>query len=272
MKKLVSFLIVMFIFVVCLTFSASAESFSYENISINVPEDLMLLDDELTAEYMSTKIWTTADLNFILDLTVKENDDKIACADYSESEFKRFFEGYISDTEFEENGTLLNAENISITSMDGIRLDIKYEDSEETFYHTLCVFNSETKSYLFYFDVYDEAYSSYVDDMLNSLVIEDTTYELESETNIVAIVRLITFVVIFPLISFIKKKRDKKKIAQKNLLSVSAEQSVSDNMSTEDNMQHDIKCDIVEAKRDNIDSYVLSELEKERKEREKMFD
>lgn len=274
MKKLISTITVVLILIVSTAFCAGAQSFVYENISMDIPGDVSLAPDDVSEFYGTTKLWMTADDNFYIDLDVKINDDDYVYADYSQNDFESFFEGYVEGSDFEQNATLENAENITAGSMNGIRLDMRYDDGEEIYTHTLCVFSSQSKIYALYFEVYDESYTQYVDSIIGSLEISDTTYIPEREINTNAIARIIAFAVIAPIIRFIKKKNDQKKAAKAQTQQQYEHHQPAGDDSADENTTEPGYDSLPEIIRDEApdNGFAAKEAERERKEREKMFD
>lgn len=214
MKRISSVLTVIMMLMGLFVFSVAAEHFAYEEINMDIPDDVASAPDDICEFYNSTKLWMTPGAGFIMYLDVAANEGNYVCSGYSQRDFEKFFEGYVDATDFEQYATFQNAENIRAGSMDGIRVDMYYDDGEEAYSHTMCGFATKEKTYTFYFDVSDEHYIGYVDSIIDSLSIEGVAFKGNREINSSAIIRFIVFAVVAPIIGFIKKKSDKKKASE----------------------------------------------------------
>lgn len=278
LKKIVLLSVFIFLLVGYTSVYASAELYTEKDMTVDLPDDL-IADSEFAAENEYTGFWYTQDGNFTFGTWTSVNDDNYTYVDYSEKDIQKLYESYVGYDE--AYCTLSKGENITVGGFEGVRLDIRFDDGQGTVAnHTVCVFSSESTIYEFYFYVYDSSYISYIDRVLGGTTFDGEPFRPEREVNTYAIARLIVVVVIAPLFGLIKKRNDKKK-ASKAQPDVEHEyyQHPAENTDTESQGQ-DTAYEPQSVSVDNQSNYATDygkgfaseEAERERKEREKMFE
>lgn len=287
MKKIISVLAVIFIIISCTAFCASAEVYTEKNMMINLPSNL-IADSEYAAENEYTGFWYSEDGNFNFGTWTSVNDDNYTYVDYSEKDIQKLYKDYAGDDE--AYCTLKKGENITVGDFEGVRLDIHIDDGQGTVVdHVVCAFSTDSTIYEFYFYIYDSSYMSYVDKILDATTIAGVAYKPEAEVNADAIAYIIVFVVLIPLFKFIKKKSDEKKAAR-----AQAQQPVYYQPPVDNQVNGNTQNTVYSPRREynpqpgynpqpvapenqyNTPSadngFASAEAERERKEREKMFD
>lgn len=281
MKRIISILAVIFILMGCTAIYASAEIHSEKGMIINVPADL-IADSEYAAENEYTGFWYSEDGNFGFGTWTSINDDNYTYVDYSEKDIQKLYKDYAGDDE--AYCTLKKGENITVGDFEGVRLDIHIDDGQGlTVDHIVCAFSTESTIYEFYFYVYDSSYMSYVNKVLDGTTIAGVPFKAKREINTDAIARIIVFAIIVPVFGWIKNKRDKKKAAKAQSQQPVYYQPTDENTVTDNGQNTVYNPQTVYTPRSattknkystspNDNDFASKEAERERKEREKMFD
>lgn len=281
MKRIISILAVIFILMGCTAIYASAEIHSEKGMIINVPADL-IADSEYAAENEYTGFWYSEDGNFGFGTWTSINDDNYTYVDYSEKDIQKLYKDYAGDDE--AYCTLKKGENITVGDFEGVRLDIHIDDGQGlTVDHIVCAFSTESTIYEFYFYVYDSSYMSYVNKVLDGTTIAGVPFKAKREINTYAIARIIVFAIIVPVFGWIKNKRDKKKAAKAQSQQPVYYQPTDENTVTDNGQNTVYNPQTVYTPRSattenkystspNDNDFASEEAERERKEREKMFE
>lgn len=271
MKKLTVTLIAIIMLISCAVLPASAVNYTNSGFSVDIPDEL-IANEELALEYDMTMTWLSEDENFDFSLSVEPNDENYTYVNYSKSELQEIYDDYV---EGEEGYTLENSQNITTASgFEGIRIDIAGEYLGVTFKHIVCAFSTKTMVYTLYFYVYDEAYLSYVDAIINTVSIEGNDYDAEKEANIEYVAYLAGVMIVSAIISAIKKRAAKKKAASAQHQPVTGANSgnVVFNPATDASPEfNQSRINSEPAVRNDANDFAAKEAEKERKEREELF-
>lgn len=278
MKKIISLFTAVLIGVVSMVFYANAAVFTKGDLNMNIPDNL-IVDDAYAIEYDMTKSWVSEDGNFAFDLSVKDNDENYTYVNYTDKDIQQIYKGYIEGDD-EDCYTLDKGENIKVGEFEGIRLDMTIEYEGYLSKHTVCAFSTKETVYTLYFYVYDITYLSYIDEIVDSITISGKGYDAEMEGNIQYILYLAVVFAFSGISALIKKSKAKKKsasvvTAQPVVYTPPVENSV-ENTEVENNVEEvAFAAQTVTAsaeEKSESSGFAAKEAEKERKEREKMFE
>lgn len=274
MKRIISLMAVILIIAGSMTFGVSAAVFSKGDLNIDIPENL-ISDDVFALEFDLTKSWVSEDGNFAVGISVEDNTENYTYVNYSDKDIQNIYKGYIEGDD-EDCYTLDKGENIKVGEFEGIRLDMTIDYEGEISKHTVCAFSTKETVYTLYFYVYDNNYMSYIDEIINSVSITGKSYDAELEGNIQYVVYLAVVFAISGISALIKKSKAKKKspsaVTAQPVVYTPPVENGEANVETVADEAVTVAENVQSETKNKAEGFAAKEAEKERKEREKMFD
>ncbi len=271
MKRVITVMVLVLAVIFLPAFEAGAESFAYDEASFEI-------SDELMTAYESDY----CDLRFVADDDSAEfrfsqinNIDDISFAFMALDDAELYYSDYL--TSFADDFEILNIQNYGFFgNCDCINLDGTFYSDKGEHYMDVYICSTDTFIYVFEFVVYEDDGYNIIYDIINSIYVFDYAAVVpEEDTSIIELIVLPLFAVVGFVVVYFSKK-----IAREALVG-----------NTENNTASVIEPKKIHIKKEkfefngksinalnerftvggNSDNFALKELERERKEREKMF-
>lgn len=264
-----------FITVLLLMFStvcfASAYDYSVAEVKFDIPDEFSVLYDEENMPESEAFRFVAEDNSVELSCYCIENSDEISFFFIDLTDAVEYFFDNISvfdssDFTFESVQTFHFYHSGS-----GIMFEGTVDVSENAVPIETYVFSTESNIYGFQFLIYNGSGRSYVNEIIDSLYIKSTVYDTEENSTVEPNFLTISYVVIlvFLILSFVLKwfsnNKDKTEVSD-------SKKAIPVKRKTELNGKNMNKYLAKRSGLDNDDNFAVSELERERKEREKMFE
>lgn len=273
MKKIIVLTLTLVMLVVCTAFSTSALDYSERGITISLP-DIMIEDKALADKYGMTNTWLTQDEGLLMDLLINVNDENYTYVNYSKKDITNLYEDYVGEDA--QYYTFLSGSNITVGGFEGVRVDMGVDFEGTQCEQVLCAFSTETRLYTLVFYIYDSAYSSNVDSIINSVSIDGSPFNPDKENLINRVAYIIAAFLVSGIIALfraMKAKRVNKKAKQRSVDSpISFDNNTNPAGSTNDfNTTQHTTPNYMTPPESAKDSFISAEAERERKDRENMF-
>lgn len=274
LKKLSAVFITVLMLVHSTMCYAVAYDYSVGKAEFDIPDEFSVLYDE--EDMPETEIFRFVDGNNTVELSCYflSNGDEASFMLMNLTDTVEYFFDNVSA--FDYNAFTLESVQtfLAYRSGDGIMFEGTVEKSGSVVPIEAYVFSAEGNIYGFQFLIYNEAGRSYVDEIINSLsfdAYDSSVYEDEdNSTDESDFLTLSYFIIlIFSVLSFVfkffgKNKKNKGEVSDGN-------KAAPVRSKTELNGKNISKFSVKRSGLDNGDNFAMSELERERKEREKMF-